>query len=230
MHGNCLAHRLVALLVTPLEEKIGSVRSVNVGRPRTVAWQGRDVTSSIWKSPVQGRVAVRGVNLDGDAQADRRVHGGPDKAIYAYSVEDYQWWESQLGTAMAAGTFGENLTVSLESLGEAVVGERWLVGFCELEVCQPRLPCYKLAMKMEDPTFVRRFGDAGRPGAYLRVVREGDIGAGDDISILSRPGHAVTVGLVSRALLGDHALAPEMLVATALPLRLQSWARERMAG
>jgi MOSC domain-containing protein YiiM len=209
-------------------EKIGSVQSVNVGRPLTVPWQGREVTSAIWKVPVAGRVPVRGVNLDGDDQADRRVHGGPDKAVYSYSFEDYAWWEVELGVQMPSGTFGENLTVRIDALGDALVGERWLVGSCELEVCQPRLPCYKLGMKMGDPMFVRRFGDAGRPGAYLRIVRDGDVAAGDEISIVSRPDHDVSVRLVSRALLGDHDLAPQLLAVSGLPEALQRWARDRL--
>ena len=209
-------------------EKIGSVQSVNVGRPRTVRWQGREVTSAIWKMSVTGRVPVRGVNVEGDEQADLRVHGGPDKAVYTYSADDYAWWEVELGRRMPSGVFGENLTLRIDALGDAVVGERWLVGSCELEVCQPRLPCYKLGMKMGDPMFVRRFGDAGRPGAYLRIVRDGDVAAGDEISMVSRPEHDVSVLLVSRALLGDHDLAPQLLAASGLPEPLQRWARERM--
>jgi MOSC domain-containing protein YiiM len=209
-------------------EKIGSVQSVNVGRLRTAPWQGREVTSAIWKVPVIGRVPVSGFNVEGDEQADRRVHGGPDKAVYAYSAEDYAWWEVELGRQMPSAIFGENLTVRIDALGDALVGERWLVGSCELEVCQPRLPCYKLGMKMGDPMFVRRFGDAGRPGAYLRIIREGDVAAGDEISIVSRPDHHVSVRLVSRALLGDHDLAPQLLAASGLPEQLKRWARERM--
>jgi MOSC domain-containing protein YiiM len=214
--------------VSKAVEAIGSVQSVNLGRPRAVEWQGRPVTSAIWKVPVTGLVPVRGANLYGDEQADRRVHGGPDKAVYAYSAEDYAWWEGELGWRLSPGTFGENLTVSLDSLGDALVGERWLVGSCELEVCQPRLPCYKLGMKMGDPNFLRRFGDAGRPGAYLRIIRDGDVAAGDEICLVSRPHHDVSVRLVSQALLGDHDLAPHLLEAQALPEALHRWARERL--
>src|SRR4029079_17647984 len=132
----------------------GVVVSVNVGLPRTVEWFGRQVTTAIWKEPVADAVAVRGVNLAGDDQADRRVHGGVDKAVYAYATEDYEWWAKQLGTALAPGTFGENLTVAGVHLGSRVVGEQWRVGTARLEVAQPRLPCFKLGIRMGDASFV----------------------------------------------------------------------------
>jgi MOSC domain-containing protein YiiM len=160
------------------------VVSVNVGAVRTVEWHGREVETGIWKSPVDGRVAVRGVNLVGDRQADPRVHGGPDKAVYAYAVEDYEWWSAQLGRPVAPGTFGENLTVSGVELDEAIIGTRWRVGTAVLAIAQPRLPCFKLGLRMGDAGFVEQFEAAERFGAYLRVVEEGDIGAGDEIEVI----------------------------------------------
>ena len=145
---------------------MAEVVSVNVGEVRTVDWFGRTVTTAIWKSPVDGRVAVRGVNLDGDDQADRRVHGGPDKAVYAYAVEDYEWWSQELGRELEPATFGENLTVVGVDLGELVIGSRWIVGTTELEVSQPRQPCFKLGIRMSDADFVDRFDAAAR---YLRL-------------------------------------------------------------
>src|SRR3989440_6261459 len=117
--------------------RLGVIASVNVALPRTVEWHGRMVTSAIWKEPVHTRVAVRGVNLDGDEQADLRVHGGPDKAVYAYAVEDYEWWSGELGRALEPATFGENLTVTGIALGELVIGTRLSVGTTVLEVAQP---------------------------------------------------------------------------------------------
>ena len=177
------------------------VLSVNVGEVRAVEWHGRTVTTGIWKAPVDGRVAVRGVNFVGDDQADRRVHGGPDKAVYAYAVEDYEWWSRQLGREMAPGTFGENLTVEGIDLGALVIGTRWLVGSTELEVSQPRLPCFKLGIRMDDADFVDRFDEAARFGAYFRIVREGDIGAGDEITVAPRADgiRVVDLGRVTRA-------------------------------
>src|SRR5919199_255991 len=180
-------------------ERAARVVSVNVGAPRTVAWRDGTVTSAIWKQPVEGRLAIRGVNIDGDDQADRTAHGGPDKAIYAYALEDYAWWAVELGRTLQPGAFGENLTVSGLDVSHAQIGERWQVGTAVLEVSQPRIPCYKLGIKMEDPRFPPRFAAAERPGAYLRIVEEGTVAAGDEVRILSRPEHGLTSALVSRA-------------------------------
>jgi MOSC domain-containing protein YiiM len=207
----------------------GRVESVNVGEPRPVEVDGRTVWTAIWKSPVDGRVPLRGVNLRGDDQADRTVHGGPDKAVYAYAIEDTEWWEGQLGGPLGAGAFGENLTVRGLPASEAVIGERWAVGSAVLEVAQPRLPCFKLGLRMGDPRFLKRFAAAGRPGAYLRVVQEGDIGAGDQIDALTRPAHGVTSALVSRALLREPQLLAAALQAPELPAGLRGWMQERAA-
>jgi MOSC domain-containing protein YiiM len=150
--------------------RVGQVTSVNVGAPRQVRWHGRTVTTAIWKYPVDGRVPAVGVNIDGDDQADRRVHGGPTKAIYAYAVEDYQWWAEQLGSPLLAGTSGENLTVAGVDLRAAVVGERWHVGTTTVRVTEPRIPCFKLGIRMGDASFVDRFADAARPGTYLAIA------------------------------------------------------------
>ena len=167
----------------------GSVLSVNVGMPREIEWLGRRATTSIWKEPVAGRVPARRLNLAGDEQADPRFHGGGDKAVYAYAREDYDWWEEELGRALAAATFGENLTLAGIDLTCAVVGERWRVGSALLEVTGPRTPCWKLGARMESVEFPVYFAAAGRPGAYLRVLEEGELGAGDELQVLHQPGH-----------------------------------------
>ena len=159
-----------------------TIVSVNVGLPRTVEWRGRQVTSAIWKEPVSGPVTVAGVNLDGDDQADRRVHGGPDKAVYAYASEDYDWWAGSRGP-LAPGTFGENLTTAGIDLAASHVGDRWAVGSVLFEVAQPRQPCFKLGIRMGDDTFPDLFDEAKRPGAYLRIVRAGSLAAGDLITV-----------------------------------------------
>ena len=169
------------------------VLSVNVGPSREVSWRGEIVRTAIWKHPVEGRVAMRGVNLDGDDQADRQVHGGKDKAVYAYAREDYDAWRDRHGVATTPGQFGENLTVEGVDLRQSIVGERWEVGSALLEVAQPRLPCFKLGIRMDDARFPRRFQAERRMGAYFRIVREGDVGAGDAIEIVSRPEHGVTL-------------------------------------
>jgi MOSC domain-containing protein YiiM len=205
------------------------VEAINVGQPRAVQANGHTVLTAIWKSPVEGRVALRGVNLEGDDQADRTVHGGPDKAVYAYAAEDGEWWEAELGKRLGSAPFGENLTVRGLAVSEAVIGERWAVGSALLEVAQPRLPCFKLGLRMGDPHFPKHFAAAGRPGAYLRVGREGDIGAGDGIDVVHTPAHGVTSALVSRALLHEPHLLADALEAPELPTDLRAWMQERAA-
>jgi MOSC domain-containing protein YiiM len=210
-----------------MDSTSGLVESLNVGAPRPVQVNGHTVLTAIWKHPVGGRVPLRGVNLRGDDQADRTVHGGPDKAVYAYAVDDTDWWEAELERSLGPGAFGENLTVRGLPVSEAVIGEQWAVGTAVLQVSQPRLPCFKLGLRMADPGFLKRFAKAGRPGAYHRVVREGDIAAGDRIEVVSRPAHGVTSALVSRALLGEPELLEAALRAPELPAELRAWMHER---
>ncbi|HVR88813.1 MAG TPA: MOSC domain-containing protein [Candidatus Limnocylindria bacterium] len=178
--------------------RTGAVRSVNVGAPREIRVGDTVVRTSIWKGPVAGRVAIRRVNIDGDDQSDRRVHGGDRKAVYAYASEDLAWWSAELERELAPGTLGENLTLEGVDVTGARVGERWEVGTAVLEVTQPRLPCYKLELRLELPGFIGRFIDGGRPGAYLRIVEAGTVAAGDPVTVLSRPDKAPTVADVMR--------------------------------
>jgi MOSC domain-containing protein YiiM len=209
---------------------VARIASVNVSRPAPLLPRhGRPVHSAIVKAPVTGRVRVAGINVDGDQQADRRVHGGPDKAVYAYAAEDAAWWARELERELEPGAFGENLTVEGVDVSGAVVGERWRAGTVELEVCQPRLPCFKLGARFGDPRMVKRFAQAGRPGAYLRIVSEGELAAGDAIEVTAQPAHGVTVALVSRAILLDDALLEDAAAAPELPERLAAWMRERAA-
>jgi MOSC domain-containing protein YiiM len=210
-------------------EPIGRVESVNVGSPRQVHWHDRVVTTAIWKAPVSGRVTVAGVNVAGDDQADRRVHGGPTKAIYAYALEDYQWWTSELGAPLAPGTFGENLTVAGIDLRAAVVGERWRIGRVTLRVTEPRIPCFKLGIRMTDAGFVDRFADAARPGTYLAIEAAGEIGAGDLLHLLDRPHHGITVGDVDRAHHGRVDLLPRLAALADLSASWRRWAQRQLA-
>jgi MOSC domain-containing protein YiiM len=201
--------------------------SVNVGRPQVIGTRrGRPVLSGFVKAPVAGRVRSRGVNLEGDDQADRTVHGGPDKAVYAYASEDTAWWAEELGRELGPGAFGENLTTAGVDCSGAVIGERWRVGGALLEVCQPRLPCFKLGLVHDDPGMLRRFAKASRPGAYLRILEHGDVGAGDPVEILDRPAHGVTVRLVADGFLQDRSLLPKALFAP----QLASGLREQITG
>ena len=204
---------------------VGTVVSVNVGRPRDVERNGRPATTAIWKTPVSDRIQARGVNLDGDDQADREAHGGPDKAVYAYATEDHQWWETDLERTIDVGAFGENLTTEGIDLTAAVVGERWQVGGTVLEVSEPRLPCWRLNLRMNDTRFVQRFTAAGRPGTYLRIIEPGDIGAGDPIEILSSPDHGMTVGEVAHIFRHDRPAADRLLAIGDLSDAWKAWAQ-----
>jgi MOSC domain-containing protein YiiM len=217
----------------PLEANMTSsprLLSVNVGTPRTIEWRGQTIATSIFKSPVAGRVAVKGVNAAGDDQADRRVHGGPDMALYAYATEDYAWWEAQRGRLLGPGYFGDNLTTRGLDVGGAVVGERWQIGSARFEVAAPRIPCYKLAMRMDDPAFVKTFARALRPGAYLRIVDEGDVAAGDAIAVVARPARSVTIARFAEIYLGGGKDAAELLALEALPQSWREWAQEKLAA
>jgi MOSC domain-containing protein YiiM len=204
----------------------GVVESVNVGTPREVRWRGQVVRTAIWKDPVAGRVRVRATNVDGDEQGNPEVHGGVDQALYAYAAEDYEWWGGELGRALGPGTFGDNLTVRGIDVSGAVVGERWRAGGTLLEVTAPRTPCFKLGIRMGSQAFPRRFAAARRPGAYLRVLAEGEVGAGDPVEVVHRPGHGLTVAEVSRIYHDDHAGAPRLLQAPELSGTWRQWAEK----
>jgi MOSC domain-containing protein YiiM len=196
------------------------VLSVNVGRVREFEYNGRPAKSAIWKSPVAGRVQARGVNLEGDEQADRKAHGGPDKAVYAYAVEDARWWEQELGRSLQYGEFGENLTTERIAVNDAFIGERWEIGTAVLEVSEPRVPCWRLGVRMNDQMFVRRFTEALRPGAYLRIIGEGDLGAGDQIRVIHRPDHDLTIRDVFRIYTRDRDEIERLI---AIPQMSESW-------
>jgi len=173
--------------------------SVNVGRPREVLSKGKAVTTGIFKEPVKGQVMVRWLNLDEDKQADLSVHGGADKAVYAYPVEHYDYWRGELpGMDLPFGMFGENFTTQ-GLLEEAInIGDRFRVGRAELRVTQPRLPCYKLGIKFGRDDMVKRFVASGRTGFYLQVLSEGEVAAGDEIVSIGRDKSNLTVSDITR--------------------------------
>ncbi len=203
----------------------GVLLAVSVGKPRDFEYHGKEATSAIWKTPVPGRVPVRGVNVQGDDQADRKAHGGRHKAVYAYSIEDYRWWEGELGRSLDPAAFGENLTTEGMDVSGAVIGERWEIGTVVLEVSEPRVPCWRLGVRMEDKLFPKRFTQAGRPGTYFRIFQEGELGQGDAIRILQRPDHGVTVGEVFRIYAGDRKAAGSLLDVEQLSQPWKDWAR-----
>lgn len=208
------------------------VVSVNVGLPREVEWRGRTLSTGIFKEPVDGRSGISGVNLDGDGQADPTVHGGPDKAVYAYPVEHYPSWQEELGRELSWGMFGENLTVAGVPLeDEIAVGDLLRVGTAELRVAQPRLPCFKLGIRFDDPQFLKPFLLSGRTGYYLRIVTEGDVGAGDEVEILERDPAGVAVSEITRLFVRDHDDTDglrRVLSVDALPAGWRSYFEERL--
>lgn len=174
--------------------------SLNVGLPREVEWHGHTVSTGIFKSPVSGRVALRTLNLDGDRQADLTVHGGPEKAVYVYPLQHYAFWKNELpGRDLPYGSFGENFTVQDgPDESSAFLGDRWSVGTAETMIVQPRLPCFKLGIRFGSEQMIRRFLRSGRSGFYLSVIREGEVGAGDEIRLVHREPDPVPVSEITR--------------------------------
>ncbi|HLJ60864.1 MAG TPA: MOSC domain-containing protein [bacterium] len=168
--------------------------SLNVGMPTEIEVDGRTVLAGIFKQPVPSRVPMRTLHLEGDGQADLRAHGGPFKAVYAYPSEHYRFWTRELpGTELPWGAFGENLTVTGCMEDAVYIGDRFRIGSAEVVVTQPRMPCYKLGIRLGRPDIVDRFLASGRSGFYCAVAREGDVGAGDEIEVVVRDPHRVSV-------------------------------------
>jgi MOSC domain-containing protein YiiM len=185
---------------------------------------GRQARSAINKQPVTGAVAVGALGLDGDESVDRDNHGGADQAVYAYAREDLDWWTEQLGRELVSGIFGENLTTAGLDVNAALIGETWRVGDAVVQVTLPRVPCVTFLSWLDEPHWVRRFAQAGRPGAYLRVLTPGTVQAGAELAVLSRPAQAVTVAESMRAFYGDQEIMARLLQ---LDGRAAKWGRDR---
>jgi MOSC domain-containing protein YiiM len=187
------------------------VVSVNVGMPQDIARHGGVVRTGIFKSPVSGPVRVRRLNLDGDGQADLTVHGGRDKAVYGYPSEHYPFWQSEMPDRVFYwGLFGENLTTEGILESEACIGDEYRVGTARLAITQPRMPCFKLALRFDDSLMVKRFLAARRPGIYFAVLDEGEVRPGDPIECVHRdPSRISVMGML--ALIMDSRAAPERL-------------------
>jgi MOSC domain-containing protein YiiM len=179
------------------------IETVAVGAPRAVQWNGREVVTSIFKAPVAGPVRVRRLNLDGDRQADLEVHGGEYKAIYAYAAENSDWWSAALGRPLEPANFGENLSVR-DLAEEAIhIGDVFRAGDAEIEATEPRLPCYKLGIRFGDPQMVGAFTAARRWGVYFRVVKEGELQAGDVVKRIHADAAAIPVHDIARVYVFD---------------------------
>jgi MOSC domain-containing protein YiiM len=223
--------------------------SLNTGLPREVIWHGINVTTGIFKQPVEGRVALRKLNLDGDRQADLTVHGGKDKAVYCYPVGHYEYWKKELpGRDLPMGMFGENFTIDFrgEDIGaddylpedSVHIGDRFSVGSAEVVVTQPRLPCYKLGVRFQLDDMVKRFLISGRTGFYLALTREGEVGAGDEMKAIGPPRddntNVVAVSDITRLYIAkrysddDERSVRQALQVAALPESWKEYFRERL--
>jgi MOSC domain-containing protein YiiM len=191
---------------------------------------GNNEQTAIDKRPVAGRVAVHRLGVEGDRQCDTAHHGGIDQAVYAYASEDAAWWAAELDQDLPPGRFGENLTTAGVDVTGAVVGERWRIGSAELQVRSPRVPCATFQGFWGVPKLVRCFTSHGAPGAYLGVTQEGEIGAGDEIEVLDRPAHALTVGEFFRGWTTDRALLPRIVDCPDVPTKDRDAAARRLAG
>ena len=197
----------------------GRVRSVQVGRPRPLEHEGRKIRSAIFKERVEGPVHLGALGFDGDGQADRRYHGGPDQAAYAYPFEHYAHWAARLPDRIAEpGLFGENLTVEGLLEDEVHVGDVLTVGGAQVQITVPRVPCFKLGLRTGDPSIVEPFLESGRLGFYLRVLAPGLVAAGDPIERVAVDPHGLTMASLVRALFGPDPDAAELERILALPI------------
>ena len=175
--------------------------SVNVGLPRDIAWQGKTVHTAVWKEPVAGRRMVRRLNIDGDGQGDLAGHGGEHRAVFVYQIESYHYWQSQLGrTDFKYGEFGENLTIDGLADDEVCIGDRYRIGAALFEVTQPRVTCYRVGIRMNEPRMAALLVAHDRPGFYFRVLDEGEVEAGDEIVRVVRGQGEMTVAEVNALL------------------------------
>lgn len=212
-----------------------TIASVNVGLPREVTWHGKRVLTGIYKEPVSGRVAVRPLNLDGDRQADLRVHGGAAKAVYCYACEHYDYWTAVLQRPdLPHGMFGENLTTTGMDEDSVHLGDEFAIGTARVVVTQPRMPCYKLGIRFESDSMVKSFLSSGRTGFYVAVTREGDVGKGDTIMPIARHPAAVRVSEFTRLYVAkrfgrdEHAIFERALTVAALPDSWKDYLRRRV--
>ena len=212
------------------------ILSLNVGVPREVPVHGGSIVTGIFKQPVEGRVTLRRLNLDGDRQADLTVHGGPYKAVYAYPHEHYKYWKKALpGRALPLGVFGENFTTEGMLEPEVFIGDKYSVGTAEVTVTQPRQPCYKLNVRFDDDLMVKRFLTSGRSGFYLSVTQPGEVAVGDEIKLVSRDPHGISIAEFNRIFTAksltpdDLALIQKMIQIPALPQDWKDYYREGLA-
>ena len=188
-------------------------------------WTGSEGKTGIDKRPALGPVQFAHEEVTGDVVVDRNHHGGYDQAVYAYAREDADWWEKELGQSIANGRFGENLTTSGIDVNGALVGERWKIGTTVLEVSQPRIPCRVFAGFWQRPTLIKEFMAVGKPGTYLRIIQEGHISAGDEITIISKPNHQISIADLYAAKNGERLKVEEIAAVKELSGKYHEWAQ-----
>ena len=189
-------------------------------------WTGSEGRTGIDKRSVEGPIEFKNNGVVGDRIIDTHVHGGYDQAVYAYAQEDAQWWEKEIGEEITAGRFGENLTTEGIDVNAALVGEQWKIGSVILEVSQPRIPCRVFAGFWKRATLIKDFTQAGRPGAYLRIIQEGTAQAGDAIEVIFKPDHSVSIRDLFSAKSGERAKINEIKVVPQLSQGFKEWAEK----
>ena len=198
--------------------------SVNVGLPRDVTWNGKTVRTSVWKSPVDGRRMVRRFNIQGDAQADLEGHGGEHRAVFVYQMDSYHYWERFLGrNDFTFGQFGENFTVEGLPDNEVCIGDRYRIGGAEFEVTQPRVTCYRVGLRMNEPRMAALLVAHHRPGFYFRVLQEGEVGAGDDIVKIADGPEKITVADIDALLYLPGHSSEQLQRALQIPALSKGW-------
>ena len=208
-----------------MSQAVARLVSVNVGQPREITWQGQTVFTGIWKEPVDGPRTVRRLNVDGDGQGDLNGHGGEQRAVYVYQLDSYRYWQDQMHRDdFTFGQFGENFTV--EGLGddEVCIGDRYRIGSALFEVTQPRVTCYRVGIRMDEPRMAALLVAHGRPGFYLRVLEEGDVRAGDDVMKIATGPEAMTVAELNALLyLAGHHDVDQLRRALRIPALSPGW-------
>jgi MOSC domain-containing protein YiiM/ferredoxin-NADP reductase len=200
------------------------LRSVNVGVPRDISWQGKTVHTAIWKEPVRGRRMVRRLNVDGDGQGDLAGHGGEHRAVFIYQIDSYRYWQDHLGRSdFTFGEFGENFTVEALSDDEVCIGDHYRIGSAVFEVTQPRVTCYRIGIRMSEPQMAALLVSHGRPGFYFRVLEEGEVGAGDEIVRVMQGPERMTVSEVSALLYKPGHPAHRLELALHIPALSAGW-------
>src|SRR3954467_11283103 len=210
---------------------MGRLLSVNIGLPRDVAWRGKTVHTGVWKAPSPGPHMVRRLNIDGDGQGDLAGHGGENRAVLVYQTESYDYWARELGrTDLGPGQFGENFTVEGLSDDEVCIGDRYRIGSALFEVSQPRVTCYRLGIRMNEPRMAALLVAHGRPGFYFRVLEEGEVRAGDDVTRIATGPEAMTVANVNALLyLAGRPKAERLRRAIRIPALSPGWQRSLQA-